>query len=140
MACVQGSGFRGGGTIDVTWYFFWVQLQTSTAVSVFSFTAFRSLFITEKSKSRARKRNLWLPSPMRLLRRTTNDTWYGGNQILLQSFPSATLTGMQTFIRGGRSVSTLDTEAGIDHPGDVLLQDPGQITVTHGFSSEVHEI
>ena len=140
MTCIQVSGLRDGGTIDVTWFLFWLQLQTSTAVSVFSFTAFRSLFITEKAKARARKRNLWHPSPIRQLRRVTNDTWYGGNRILLQSFPSATLTGMRTFIRGGRSVNTLDTESGIDHPGEVLLQGPGQITVRHVLSSEVQEI
>ena len=122
------------------WYLFWEQLQTSTAVSVFSFTAFRSLLITERANARARKGNVWHPSPIRLLRRRTNDTGYGGNQILLQSFPSATLTGMRTFIRGGRSVRIFDTENGVDHPGNVLLQHPGQMTVTHGFSSEVREL
>ena len=140
ITCFQVSGLRNGRTIDITWYSFWLQLQTSTAVSVFSFTAFRSLFTTEKSKLRARKKNLWHPSPIRMLRRMTNDTWYGGNQILSQSFPSATLTGMRTFIRGGRSVSIFDSETGVDHPGDVLLQDPGQITATHGLSSEVQEV
>ena len=124
MTCIQVSGLQDSGAIDVTWFWFWSQLQTSTAVSVFSFTAFRSLFITERAKARARKRNLWHPSPIRLLRGPTNDTWYGGNQILLQSFPSATLTGMRTFIRGGKSVSIFDSETGVDHPGNVLLQDP----------------
>ena len=140
MTCIQISGLRDRGMIDGTWYLFWLQLQSSTAVSVFSFTAFRSLFVTERAKARARKRNLWHPSPIRQLRRVTNDTWYGGNRILLQSFPSATLTGMRTFVRGGKSVNTLDTESGIEHPGEALLQNPGQITVTHGLSSEVQEI
>ena len=140
MTCIQVSGLRHRGVIDVTWYSFWLQLQSSTAVSVFSFTAFRSLFITERAKVRARKRNVWHPSPIRLLRGPTDDTWYGGNRILLQSFPSATLTGMRTFIRGGRSVSISDAETGVDHPGNVLLQHPGHITVTHGFSSEVQEV
>ena len=140
MTCILWSGFRDRVRNNLTWYLFWMQLQSSTAVSVFSFTAFRSLFITEKSKARARKKNAWHPSPIRRLRRRTNDTWYGGNYILLQSIPSATLSGMRTFIRGGRSVSMFDTEIGVDHPGDVVLQHPGHITVTHGFSSEVQEI
>ena len=139
MTCIQVAGLRDRGTIDVTWYLFWLQLQTSAAVSVFSLIAFRSLFKTEKAKARARKRILWHTSPIRLLRGPTNDTWYGGNQILLQIFPSATLTGMRTFIRGGRSASLSDTETGVDHPGNVLLQHPGHITVTHGLSSEVQE-
>ena len=140
MTCIQVSGLRDRGMIDVTWYLFWLQLQSATAVSVFSFTAFRSLFVTERAKARARKRNLWHPSPIRQLRRVTNDTWYGGNRILLQTFPSATLTGMRTFIRGGGGASTHDTETGVDHPGNVLLQHSGHITVTHGLSSEVEEI
>lgn len=126
MACIQVLGIQTRGRLDVTWYVFWLQLQSSTAVSVFSFTAFRSLFIAENSKSRADKKKMWHPPPIRLLRRTIHDTWYGGNHILLQSFPSATLTGMRTFIRGGNSVNRHDTESGIHHSGDVLLQDPGK--------------
>ena len=131
MICIQVSGLRDRGAIDVSWLLFWSQLQSSTAVSVFSSIAFRSLFMTEKSKSRAGKRKLSHPPPIRLLRRTIHDTWYGGNRILSQSFPSATLTGMRTFIRGGRSVSTHDTASGIELPWEIVLQDPGKITVTH---------
>ena len=140
MACILVSGLRDRGMIDGTWYLFWLQLQASTAVLVYSFTAFRALFVAEKAKARARKSNLCHSSPIRQLRKVTNDTWYGGNRILFQSFPSAKLTGMRTLIRGGKSINIIDTETGVDHPEDVVPQDPGHILVTHSLSSEVQEL
>lgn len=132
-------GLNYHGTIDITWTTFGTQLQTTTAVMAFSFTAFRSLFTTEKLKFGARGIKARYSPPVRLLRRTRTNTWYGGNQRILQSFPSATLTGMRTIIRAGTNTraSTLDTETGIELHGGIPLQDLRQITVTHDLSCEV---
>ena len=140
LACLELSGLRYHDSIDTTWAFIFGQLQNSAAVLVFSLTAFRSLFTTEKPKFIAREIRSW-HSPTRLLRGPTKeDIRYDGNQRILPSIPSDTLTSVRTFIRRDKTTETLDTEAGIEYPEDALLQDSGQITVTHDLSSEAQEV
>ncbi len=140
LACLELSGLRYQDTVDITWLAFTQQLQISAAVLVFSLTAFRSLFTTEKPKFIAREIKSWYSS-IRLLRGPTKeDIRYGRNQRILSSIPSATLTSVRAFIRRGRRTNTLDTEAGIEYPHDVLLQDLGQVTVSHDLISEAQEV
>ena len=120
IACIQSSGMRYHGTLDDMWAYLWLQIQVSAAVSVSSLTAFRPLFTTERSKFKARNIKAWYCSPMRLLRETEKDPWYGGKERILPRIPSPTLSGMRTFIRGGaRTTTTLDTtSAGVECSGN----------------------
>lgn len=107
LACLELSGLRYHDTFDVTWAYFTEQLQISAGVLVFSLTAFRSLFTTEKPKFVAREIKSWY-SPVRLLRGPTKeDIRYGRNQRILPSIPSATLTSVRAFIRRGRRQTLL---------------------------------
>ncbi len=132
LACLELSGLRYHDTMDITWLAFTQQLQISAGVLVFSLTAFRSLFTTEKPKFVAREIKSWYS--------TKEDIRHGRKQRILPSIPSATLTSVRAFIRRGRRANTLDTEAGIDYPDDVLPQDLGQVAVLHDLSSEAQEV
>ncbi|KAI9833649.1 MAG: hypothetical protein M1826_006739 [Phylliscum demangeonii] len=129
-ALVRVSGLStAAGTIDVAWILFWQQFEACVAVALASFTAFRSLFVADAS-SKASDRRLIQPSPRSRSsaarrwtarrKRSTDDR----GPIKLPSIPSATLTGLRTFIRAGprpshgRGLSlssAMEAEAAADH-------------------------
>ena len=140
VSCLTVSGLRYHGIVDVPWSVLGLQLQTSGAVLVFSFISFRSLFTTENPKFKARDIKKWYSSPILSLRKTGNDALFSGDQRHLPRIPAATLTSLRTFIRGGRRISTIDTEIGLESHRSIPMQDLGQIMVTHRLSSEVQEV
>lgn len=94
-------------SIDAIWLIFWIFLEASIAIIVASITAFRTFFARRGSdprgiKKRPKVRNLY-PIRKRLLRKTDWEATDGD----LPKIPSATLTGINTFIyNSGRSGET----------------------------------
>lgn len=111
------------------------------AVSMVSFTAFRSLFVSDKSNAIAKKPKPWYSSPIRMFGGTKKEPSADEDSNGLPSIPSATLTGMRTFIRGNDGFSKLNSEARTEYTESILLQDRvKQITVSQGLSTEVQEV
>ena len=136
IAIVRVSGIRYHGNIDYTWIFFWQHIEVCVAISMVSLTAFRSLFVTTKRQAAAIKAKPWYSSQTLRLRATKREKLGSGGHEKLPSIPSATITGMRTFIRGGQRMTTLDSEAGHEHSEGTLLRDRDHITVTNIISSE----
>lgn len=104
-AAVRVSGLNFRGTFDIIWLFIWQHIEACVAVSMISLTAFRTVFVSSQT-SRARKEPAnkpWYSSTVAAIKRRrgmhrSDDESVPG----LPSIPSATLTGMRTFIQGGR--------------------------------------
>lgn len=130
-AAVRASGIRYHGTFDVVWLFLWHHIEACVAVIMISLTAFRSFYVSSRN-ARAR-------------REPANKAWYSGTvaamrrkRILnqrdeesvpgLPTIPSATLTGMRTFIQGERRTgtdleSTYSIVTGDEEPEQWLLHE-----------------
>ncbi|KAI9831875.1 MAG: hypothetical protein M1826_002907 [Phylliscum demangeonii] len=103
--------------IDVTWKLFWQQMEASLAVLMVSLTALRSIFVSDgyhgggHARQRptppkmspvgsSRQQRYW-PSRKKYASSDGSDST-DGDAGPLPSIPSATITGLRTFIRGGR--------------------------------------
>lgn len=123
-ALVKISGLRSSrGSFDVVWVMFWHHAEGCIAVLMVSFTAFRSLFVSQNLSS---PRLNILPSwssklRLRKARRDQDLQWTG-----LPSIPPATLTGMRSYI-GRSSGSPMEVEESPSAHNH-------QINVTRGFS------
>ena len=108
-ASIRVSGLETRGTFDEVWPYLWQHIEACIAVIMISLTAFRSVFVASES-SRARRERAkkpWYSSTIAAIRRSK--TQRGSDEEAIQglpSIPSATLTGMRTFIQGGRHVQT----------------------------------
>lgn len=109
LAIVRISGFRSANaTVDFTWDIFWQFAESCIAVTMVSFTAFRSLFVAHATQQSPKKtsysswRYLWAEK-----RQQDAEALDGGSQELqaLPEIPRPVLTGMRTSIRGERSNS-----------------------------------
>lgn len=105
VAAIRVSGLDFRGKFDTVWLFVWSQIESCVAVSMISLTAFRSAFVYSES-SRARREGAkrpWYSSSIEAIRRkraqrlSDEEATQG-----LPTIPSATLSGMRTFIHGGR--------------------------------------
>lgn len=107
IAAIRVSGLKFRGTFDEVWLYLWQQIEACIAVIMISLTAFRSVFVASES-SRARRERAkkpWYSSTIAAIKRSK--TQRGMDEEATQglpSIPSATLTGMRTFIQGGRQV------------------------------------
>ena len=111
VAIVRRTGLEYHGTFDTVWLFTWHHIEACVAVIMISITAFRSIYVSSLQTSRARKQQAnnkpWYSSPAAAIRRKRaldrkDDEFVAG----LPTIPSATLTGMRTFIQGGRRTGT----------------------------------
>ncbi len=108
-ASIRVSGLKFRGTFDVVWLFLWQQIEACVAVTMLSLTAFRSAFVASASArvQRESPNTPWYSSTVeaikrnRALRRHDEESSQGLPQI-----PSATLTGLRTFIRGEQDTTT----------------------------------
>lgn len=132
-AIVRVSGLRLGNImIDVQWEVFFQQVEASVSVITVSLTAFRSLLGLKARESREKKQRVWYSYQRIILLkkgRKTSDSELRGDQ--LPSIPSATMTGMRTFIRGNR-----DSKADVTTSRDGMMEDEHVIKVTQKISSE----
>ena len=140
IAIVRVSGIRYHGNIDYTWIFFWQHIEVCVAISMVSLTAFRSLFVTTKRQAAAIKVRPWYSSQTLRLRATKRGKLGSGGHEKLPSIPSATITGIRTFIRGSPKMTTLDSEVGHEYSEGALLRDRDHITVTKILSSEFQTV
>ena len=134
VAVVRMSGIRTAESIDETWEVFWQCTEACIAVTMVSLTAFRSLFVAnassrEKKSKTPYKERLWYP---RKRSRESQDIES------LPSVPSATLTGMRTFIRGNErsSANRLEDDEMTTNIWP-LPAHPSGIYVTHGLRTEI---
>lgn len=102
IALVRGISAGVLGTEDQAWNSFWVQLEASVSVIAACPTAFRSLFLVNRSsKNKPNQRSVL----ERLWKRTKPS---------LQSINvGATLTGMRTVIRGDRDTQLESHDDGV---------------------------
>lgn len=102
VAIIRISGLHYHGTFDNTWIFLWQQVESCVAVTMISLTAFRLVFVANASRRRLKKEvSPWLPSTPNVFR--SHKRHASDDQVLDElTIPSATLTGMRTFIRGGQ--------------------------------------
>ncbi|MCJ1307352.1 hypothetical protein MMC25_000998 [Agyrium rufum] len=128
------------GTIDQTWNYFWFHMEVVIAVMMISLTAFRSVFAANASRASREKNQSpgYKSSPWRKLRSSTKASKESDQPQNLPTIPSATMTGMRTFIRGGKRASTMDTEAGFNENGEDFLLDGRneKILVTHEVATD----
>lgn len=95
-----------GDSIDATWLICWIYLEASVAIIMASITAFRTLFARGSPRriKERQKAHILYPIRKRLLR---NTDWDATDREHLPKIPSATLTGINTFIyNNGRSGKT----------------------------------
>ena len=104
VAIIRMAGIRSRFTLDHTWNDFWQQIEVSIAISMVSITAFRSFFVAERSRARARRYRQWYSTPSwKVFTGSSSRSQPNrGEEEELQTLPhipSATLTGVRTFIR-----------------------------------------
>ena len=108
-ATVRVSGLKFHGTIDEVWSLIWLHIEACVAVIMISLTAFRSVYVSSQS-SRARRERAnkpWYSSTVAAIRRKRIFNQKDEESTAgLPTIPSATLTGMRTFIQGGRRTGT----------------------------------
>lgn len=111
---VAGMRQKSSGTVDIIWFTFWQQQESSIAVLMASVSAFRSLFVPSPANPHIQRQQRFWPSEKgrRILRRRPGpdlcDTQVTNG---LPQIPSATLTGMAAVIGEGRqSEETADLE------------------------------
>lgn len=143
-ACVRVSGLDINNTFDEIWLFLWQQIEACVAVSMISLTAFRSVFVTS-SNSRARReagKMPWYSSTLELVRsRKKNLSQNSEADPGLPAIPSATLTGMRTFIHGGGRTNDMSTRLRSDSvdKGDSIGWPPHQTDVAIRVSHEMRQ-
>ena len=108
-ASIRVSGLNSRGILDEVWLYLWQQIEACIAVTMISLTAFRSVFVASESSRARRERTKkpWYSSTIAAIKRSKPQR--GSDEEAIQglpSIPSATLTGMRTFIQGGRHVQT----------------------------------
>lgn len=123
-AAVRASGIRYHNTSDIVWLFLWHHIEACVAVIMISLTAFRSFYVSSRN-ARARRESAneaWYSSTVAAMRRKRILN-QGDEECVpvLPTIPSATLTGMRTFIQGGRRTgtdleSTYSTVTGDEEP------------------------
>lgn len=102
---------------DIVWVIFWQQVEACTAVIMVSLSAFRSFFVTHESRlreDRIRNRHWYMSKKMALVRRQKMLQSESEETDRLPQIPRATMTGMSTFIRGGKSNESRMSFLGIE--------------------------
>lgn len=111
-ASVRVSGLKFHGTFDEVWLFLWQQIEACVAVAMISLTAFRSVFVASAT-SRARKegaRKPWYSSTVDVIKRKRKQRTQDEEEMRgLPTIPSATLTGMGTFIQQVHRTTSLQS-------------------------------
>lgn len=101
FALIRLIGFHLSANYGYTWQFFWFQIEGCIAVTMVSITAFRSVFVTQASRSSGDKARPWYSSTVARLRKTRKPT-EDHDLETFPAIPAGTMTGMRTFIRGSR--------------------------------------
>ncbi len=99
VASVRFSGTHTHANIVQGWEYFWLEVEACVAVCMASLCAFRSIFASDERRARFKKVRPWYSSTVARLRngKKLSDGIYDLNN--LPAIPSATLSGMRTYIR-----------------------------------------
>lgn len=97
VALVRVAGLLNGSFIDQTWEVFWLQMQACIAVLLVSLTAFRSFFVSSERQKPPKR----APPILGQASRRKPSNWGKQTEVRFPTQPSAALTGLQPFIRGG---------------------------------------
>ena len=110
-ACVRVSGIKFRDRFDEVWLFVWQNIEACVAIAMISLTAFRSVFVGQKSLQARNDlmKKPWYSSTLQAIRRKKSAQQSDGEAMIgMPSIPGATLTGMRTFIRGGKHSQAAD--------------------------------
>lgn len=110
IAFVRAAGFRIGKAEDITWDLYWIYMEACIACIMASVTAMRTVFSeggSKRSKPRYDPSNTIKERMMRKIRAKTPWVEVEGQE--LPNIPSATLTGMRTYIGGNDGKSMTET-------------------------------
>ena len=105
VASIRVSRLKIRGIIDDVWLFIWQQIEACVAVAMVSLTAFRSAFVKSENSGARNKaaKKPWYSSTVHAIRHSRPHRRSDEENLEeLPSIPFATLTGMRTFIAGGR--------------------------------------
>ena len=98
VACVRLSGTHTHANIAQSWECFWLEIEACVGVCMVSLCAFRSFFAAEERRARLNKARPWYSSTVVRLRNRKKMS-EGVHQLGdLPTIPSATLSGLQTYI------------------------------------------
>lgn len=148
IALVRMSVYRRhGNQIDATWHVCWLYLEACVATMMASITAFRTLFVHGGSKQREIKAQnqaamySWREKVLRKIKSGRSDSWQDLSQgESLPKIPSATLTGIKSFINYNGSTRNATTTMGDEedqlHTELVSTKTNEEINVSKSF--EVH--
>ena len=139
IAVVRISGLRIDENIDLVWEIFWQQAESCIAISMVSFTAFRSLFVNDSSRNDSHKVRQWYSSQKRVWNQKNNHI-REHDMRELSVIPSTTLTGIRTIIHGSATRGSWGYERNDETSEDWPQEYAGQIKVTHDISSEVENV
>ena len=104
---VRFSGTHTHANITQSWEYFWLEVEACVAVCMVSFCAFRSVFASDERSARTKKVRPWVSSTVARLRNNKKVSEGVCDLNNLPTIPSATLSGMRTYIRSWE----LDPEA-----------------------------
>lgn len=122
-------------SIDVQWAIFFQQVEASISVMTVSLTAVRSLLGVKAMNSREKKERVWYSyRRIALLKKGHKPSESEVDGDPLPSIPSATLTGMRTFIVGNRD--SKNDRADLMASRDCKMQVEHHIKVTQKISFE----
>ena len=97
VAVIRIVGLHYYGGTGITWFALWQQVEASAAVSMISLTAFRSVFVSNSSRSSKEKQ--WKASIPNFVKRIKGSSVSSQDLRLHDvSIPRATMTGMRTVI------------------------------------------
>ena len=117
LAIVRIGGLRYHNKIDLSWNHFWWHLESCTAVTMLSATAFRSLFISPVPKGN--KASPWVPSTGRLLGRHKCNV-YNHQDLDDISVPSPTLSSGSRILDGTPATQFKDGTLALESEQSIL--------------------
>ncbi|KAK4639816.1 hypothetical protein QC761_701590 [Podospora bellae-mahoneyi] len=123
IAITRASKIKGAQGIDIPWEFFWQFMEATIAVLMGSLTVFRTLLAFQTNKNSEERKGAAGPSPKsralfsfheRMRRWREKRAQHSDEESLsdLPQIPSATMSGMRTFIRRNNRDEGLETSAG----------------------------
>ena len=131
VALIRLSGLQNGDFIDQTWVEFWQQMEACVAVMLVSVTAFRSFFVSSDSKQSPKK----VAQINQQVSRKRPFDWTRTADHRLPKIPSATLTGLRTFVRGGPREDPIYST--LDDSMQLTSQDHGSLETSTEISKVV---
>lgn len=98
IATVRFSGTHTHSNIVQSWEYFWLEVEACVAVCMVSVCAFRSVFAPARRRARLKKARPWYSSTAARLRKGNKQSIGISDLDNLPAIPSATLSGMRTFL------------------------------------------